>query len=131
MQTGEDEVIKAINSRVQDQIQRVQDEFGPGGLIKNIGSTNPNRLTYHTNSLSDNFWMSKEKKFDQSFFPSNTDDLVKTLGKKKLLESLNKMILIRNFEVRAESAYQHGHIGGFFHSYMGQEAIQTRMKFDS
>ena len=35
------------------------------------------------------------------------------------------MLLIRNFEIRAESAYQQGKIGGFFHSYIGQEAIQT------
>lgn len=35
------------------------------------------------------------------------------------------MLKIRNFETRAESAYQQGHIGGFFHSYIGQEAIQT------
>lgn len=35
------------------------------------------------------------------------------------------MMLVRNFELRAESAYQQGHIGGFFHSYIGQEALQT------
>jgi pyruvate dehydrogenase E1 component alpha subunit len=35
------------------------------------------------------------------------------------------MLLIRNFELRAEAAYQQGKIGGFFHSYIGQEAIQT------
>lgn len=35
------------------------------------------------------------------------------------------MALIRHFETRAEAAYQNGHIGGFFHSYIGQEAIQT------
>ena len=35
------------------------------------------------------------------------------------------MLLIRNFEIRAESAYLQGKIGGFFHSYMGQEAVQT------
>ncbi|CUI16521.1 pyruvate dehydrogenase, E1 component alpha subunit [Candidatus Protochlamydia naegleriophila] len=35
------------------------------------------------------------------------------------------MLLIRNFELRAESAYQQGKIGGFFHAYIGQEAIQT------
>ncbi|WP_231909296.1 pyruvate dehydrogenase (acetyl-transferring) E1 component subunit alpha [Candidatus Protochlamydia naegleriophila] len=33
--------------------------------------------------------------------------------------------MIRNFELRAESAYQQGKIGGFFHAYIGQEAIQT------
>jgi pyruvate dehydrogenase E1 component alpha subunit len=41
------------------------------------------------------------------------------------LEALKKMLLIRNFEVRAESAYLQGKIGGFFHSYIGQEAVQT------
>ena len=35
------------------------------------------------------------------------------------------MLLIRNFEIRAESAYLQGKVGGFFHSYMGQEAVQT------
>ena len=40
-------------------------------------------------------------------------------------EALEKMLWIRNFEVRAESAYQQGKIGGFFHSYIGQEAIQV------
>jgi len=34
------------------------------------------------------------------------------------------MLLIRNFELRAEAAYLQGKIGGFFHSYMGQEAVQ-------
>lgn len=47
------------------------------------------------------------------------------LGKEKLLDALRKMLLIRNFEVRAESAYLQGKVGGFFHSYIGQEAIQT------
>lgn len=60
-----------------------------------------------------------------NFFPSNSKDLIAKLGKDTLLECLRRMLLIRTFEVRAESAYQHGHIGGFFHSYMGQEPIQT------
>lgn len=47
------------------------------------------------------------------------------LGKKALLQILERMIFIRNFEIRAESAYLHGKVGGFFHSYMGQEAIQV------
>ncbi|MBS0622343.1 MAG: pyruvate dehydrogenase (acetyl-transferring) E1 component subunit alpha [Verrucomicrobia bacterium] len=33
------------------------------------------------------------------------------------------MFLIRNFEARAEAAYQQGKIGGFLHLYVGQEAI--------
>src|SRR5690606_14005234 len=43
----------------------------------------------------------------------------------KLTAALSKMLLIRHFETRAESAYQMGKIGGFFHAYTGQEAIQT------
>ena len=35
------------------------------------------------------------------------------------------MLLIRNFEIRGEAAYQQGKVGGFYHSYMGQEAIQV------
>lgn len=40
-----------------------------------------------------------------------------------LLNVLRKMVLVRNFEIRAESAYQHGKVGGFLHTYIGQEAI--------
>lgn len=47
------------------------------------------------------------------------------LTKDQLLEALKSMLRIRNFEIRAESAYQHGKVGGFFHAYIGQEAIQT------
>lgn len=56
---------------------------------------------------------------------NDKEQIVNKLGKDKLLSSLKKMLLIRNFEIRAESAYQQGHVGGFFHSYIGQEAIQT------
>ncbi|MGZ3748828.1 MAG: pyruvate dehydrogenase (acetyl-transferring) E1 component subunit alpha [Pseudobdellovibrionaceae bacterium] len=60
-----------------------------------------------------------------SFFPSDTSKIIKELGKETLLENLRRMYLIRNFETRAEAAYLQGKIGGFFHSYIGQEAIQT------
>lgn len=59
------------------------------------------------------------------FFPTDRKQVIKKLGKETLIENLRRMLLIRNFEVRAESAYLQGKIGGFFHSYMGQEAIQT------
>lgn len=62
---------------------------------------------------------------DYTIFPSDGQRILKDLGKEALLEVLRRMLLIRNFEIRAESAYQQGHIGGFFHSYIGQEAIQT------
>jgi pyruvate dehydrogenase E1 component alpha subunit len=42
-----------------------------------------------------------------------------------LKEAYGQMLLIRNFEQRGEAAYQQGKVGGFYHSYAGQEAIQT------
>lgn len=60
-----------------------------------------------------------------TFFKSDTSSLIKTLGRDALVQALEKMLLIRNFETRAESAYLQGKVGGFFHSYIGQEAIQT------
>ncbi|WP_194847980.1 thiamine pyrophosphate-dependent enzyme [Candidatus Neptunochlamydia vexilliferae] len=65
------------------------------------------------------------QKVHYKFFESNLDEVAKALGQKKLSEMLKEMVLIRQFEMRAESAYQQGKVGGFFHAYMGQEAIQT------
>ena len=67
-----------------------------------------------------------------NFFPSNREEVVKKLGKEALIENLRKMLLIRNFERERErygqnSAYQQGKIGGFFHAYIGQEAVQLRL----
>ncbi len=59
------------------------------------------------------------------FFSSDTQKIIKDLGKDALLACLENMLLIRNFEIRAESAYQMGKVGGFFHAYTGQEAIQV------
>lgn len=60
-----------------------------------------------------------------TFFPSDRNKIIKSLGKETLLTLLQRMLTIRNFEIRAESAYQQGNVGGFFHAYIGQEAIQT------
>ncbi len=60
-----------------------------------------------------------------NFFKTNGEVAKKELGKEGLKEVLKEMLLIRHFEMRAESAYQQGKVGGFFHAYMGQEAIQT------
>lgn len=59
------------------------------------------------------------------FFSSDTSKVLQTLGKEVLIEDYKKMVLIRNLELRLESCYQQGKIGGFMHSYIGQEAIQT------
>ena len=60
-----------------------------------------------------------------NFFTGDPGKVFDELGEKRLLKALEKMVLIRQLETRAESAYQQGLIGGFFHAYMGQEAIQT------
>lgn len=59
------------------------------------------------------------------FFSSDREAIIKKLGPTILKECLGRMFLIRNFELRAEAAYQQGKIGGFFHAYIGQEAVQT------
>lgn len=69
--------------------------------------------------------MIRKEPVKYNFFPSDPDHLMASLGKEDLLQHLRQMLLIRNFEIRAESAYLQGLVGGFFHSYMGQEAIQT------
>ena len=52
-------------------------------------------------------------------------EILTQIGPAKALEALRQMVLIRHFETRGESAYQHGFIGGYYHAYSGQEAIQT------
>ena len=69
--------------------------------------------------------MQQDKQAQYNFFSHDTEKVVKSLGKEKLLSLLKWMLLIRNFETRAEAAYLQGKIGGFFHSYMGQEAVAT------
>ncbi len=59
------------------------------------------------------------------FFKVDRQAVIKRLGPQKLKDCLRRMLLIRNFELRAEAAYQQGKVGGFFHAYIGQEAIQT------
>jgi len=65
------------------------------------------------------------------FFSPNPDvspkERLKKIGVKVALKALEKMVIIRNFEIRGESAYQHGLVGGFYHAYSGQEAIQTAL----
>ena len=65
------------------------------------------------------------KRVKHTFFEHEAKKLIAEVGKEPLLHALKKMLMIRNFETRAEAAYLQGLIGGFFHSYIGQEAIQT------
>ncbi|MCB1136563.1 MAG: pyruvate dehydrogenase (acetyl-transferring) E1 component subunit alpha [Chlamydiia bacterium] len=59
------------------------------------------------------------------FFPFDQQKVMAELGPELLLDSLRKMLRIRHLETRAEAAYLSGKIGGFFHSYIGQEALAT------
>ncbi len=51
--------------------------------------------------------------------------VIQEIGFEKLIFNLRQMLTVRHLETRAEAAYLQGKIGGFFHAYMGQEAIQT------
>lgn len=69
--------------------------------------------------------MKKHIPVKYNFFQSDPSKIASVLGKEILLSQLKKMLLVRNFEIRTEAAYLQGKIGGFFHSYIGQEAVQT------
>lgn len=60
-----------------------------------------------------------------NFFSFDREKTIASIGREKLLNVLKQMLLIRHFEQRGEAAYFQGKVGGFYHSYMGQEAIQT------
>ncbi len=70
-------------------------------------------------------FMAAKKKSHPKFLKKDRDKVLKKIGKDTLIENFKRMLLIRNFETRAEAAYQQGKVGGFFHAYTGQEAIQT------
>lgn len=59
------------------------------------------------------------------FFQCDPKKVIAEIGKEGLLASLKMMLLCRHFDVRGEQAYQQGKVGGFYHSYIGQEAIQA------
>ncbi len=45
------------------------------------------------------------------------------LTKEAKVDLLRQMVRIRSFEEKAVRAYQQGHIGGFCHTYIGQESV--------
>lgn len=59
------------------------------------------------------------------FFSYDKEKIISSIGKESMLHNLRQMLVIRNLETRGEAAYQQGKVGGFYHSYAGQEAIQV------
>ncbi|NBC20150.1 MAG: pyruvate dehydrogenase (acetyl-transferring) E1 component subunit alpha [Alphaproteobacteria bacterium] len=57
-----------------------------------------------------------------------TRDPVEATAKKQLIDHYRAMLLIRRFEERAGQLYGMGHIAGFCHLYIGQEAVVTGMQ---
>ena len=60
--------------------------------------------------------------------PSSTTDfsalpINQELESEEKIRFFSQMIRIRRFEERSLRAYQQGHIGGFLHLYIGQEAV--------
>ncbi|SPN73448.1 Acetoin:2,6-dichlorophenolindophenol oxidoreductase subunit alpha,alpha-ketoglutarate decarboxylase,pyruvate dehydrogenase (acetyl-transferring) E1 component, alpha subunit,Dehydrogenase E1 component [Chlamydia serpentis] len=53
------------------------------------------------------------------------ENIIDIYGPATCSQFLKQMILIREFESQGETAYQEGLIGGFYHSYTGQEAVAT------
>ena len=49
-------------------------------------------------------------------------------SREELLEYYRMMLLIRRFEEKAGQLYGMGHIGGFCHLYIGQEAVVTGLE---
>jgi pyruvate dehydrogenase E1 component alpha subunit len=66
-----------------------------------------------------------ENNADYHYFKSDINDVIKNIPKEALILTFKDMLLSRNFEIRAESAYQSGNISGFLHLYNGQEAIAS------
>ncbi len=60
-----------------------------------------------------------------NFFVSDTDKVIAELGQAKLIDQLKKMLIIRQFEQGGYLAGNQKKLGGFYHSYEGQEAIQV------
>lgn len=50
-------------------------------------------------------------------------EIFDTLSRDTLLDWYRQMILIRRIEEEAANSYQQGHIGGFLHLYIGEEAV--------
>lgn len=53
------------------------------------------------------------------------ESAIDILGQDQMVALLKSMLMIREFETRGEAAYLEGLVGGFYHSYAGEEAIAS------
>lgn len=73
--------------------------------------------------------MNEKNTYNLDYVKYDQNQLLFELKKSRALEALAQMDLIRQFELRGEQSYQKGKAWGFYHSYIGQEAIQTAAVF--
>ena len=78
---------------------------------KEVPDSTDQELFVETASVADG-----EKDFSSSSMNAS-------LSPEDKIELFNQMVRIRRFEERSLRAYQQGHIGGFLHLYIGQEAV--------
>ena len=69
----------------------------------------------------------RQKPLSKNALTARQTATLEQLGQAKLLEMYRRMVLIRSFEQRCEQSYQQRKIGGFLHTYMGQEALAVGM----
>jgi pyruvate dehydrogenase E1 component alpha subunit len=71
-----------------------------------------------------NFWMDQKpsEKPDEPAPPAGS-----SLTPEEYISAYRNMLLVRRFEEKAGQLYGMGHIGGFCHLYIGQEAVVTGM----
>jgi len=70
--------------------------------------------------------MKKEDPYSQlQLYKADTKKVIADMGNELALSMLDQMLLIRHFETRGEQSYQQGKVWGFYHSYIGQEGVQT------
>src|SRR5690349_5398885 len=55
--------------------------------------------------------------------PRTTKKNALGIEKDEAVRIYRQMLVIRRFEDRARAAYMQGKIGGYFHTYIGQEAV--------
>ena len=61
----------------------------------------------------------------EQIYKADTKSVIADMGPELALKMLDQMLLIRHFETRGEQSYQQGKVWGFYHSYIGQEGVQT------